>query len=133
MKEPNTKEIWMWFIRNNTGQTLKLKFPSYSGKDITDYRMYEIETGTRIQIDGYTLRGKSGKFDDYFKKCASVYGDDVTWQISSLDNMALRIWRYSERDQSDQRFFIESSWETSGKPHDLTFEIRQEDILSADQ
>jgi hypothetical protein len=130
----NSKDVWMWHVRNDTEQTLKLKFPSYSGKDITDYRTYEIEPRVRIQIDGYTHKLQSGaKFGDYFKKCASVYGDDVTWQISSVDDVVLKTWKYSERDQPDQRFFIESSWETASEPHDFTFAILPEDITPTDQ
>lgn len=134
-------ERWMsgshacqWHVRNDTDQTLKLKFPSYSASESDDYRIYEIEPGTRIQIDGYTVSksGTNDEFDNYFKQCAKVYGEGVSWQILSEDDIVLKVWNYSDFDQSGQRFFEDSSWfngsEANGDSYHI-FEIQPEDIV----
>jgi hypothetical protein len=123
-----------WFIYNDTEQTLKLRVPSYSASDKKGYRVYEIEPQNREQIDGYggVPCESDHKFDDYFQKCANLYGVEACWQILSEDDVVLKTWNYVDFSKPNQRFFNELSWSSNSSNAigytNLTFAIKFEDI-----
>lgn len=127
---------WEWWIKNDTGQTLKLTyFNSLS-------RVPAYVTGTLSPSDSIVLfKGNVEKahFDNYFGISAEQSGDDVYWQIRSEDDEVLRTWYYSEINLPDQRFFDETFWIFEKRPshqafisaeYSWTFEISPEDIQS---
>ena len=132
-------DYWDWIVKNDTEQILILKYPSGNYIDHTSwYDTYTLQPGDWAGIGHRAIRrGKKLHFDNYFERIVSLHGQEVYWQILSEDQTSvLRTWRYSEKDQSDQQFFSESSWRFKqnsggdGQEYLWTFEIQQEDISS---
>jgi hypothetical protein len=128
------------YIANGTEQTLKLKFPllnkkiqNYSETDKYDYKIYVVEPGMNEQIDAYKIPyGTEYRFEDYFKKCADVYGEDVSWQILSEDDVVLKVWNYADVGQIDLRFFEETAWGPAGFVGDRGILVYEFEILTED-
>ena len=122
----------IWHIANYTEETLIFKYPSVSN---SVYLESELAPNSDVELYNVII-GYFPPFDEYIKKSADMFGEDVYWQILSEDGTVLKTWKYSERELPNQRFFEESSW-----PHDKTsewlsvknywiFTISPEDIVS---
>lgn len=134
------QNAWRWNVKNNTGQTLKLKYPEYSINDNNSptYRIAIISQDDSIFIYGNTTdKKKVLNINYFFNTMTGRYGEDIYWQILSEDDVVLRTWNYLERGLPEQRFFDESSWYKEQKNGDdafvvmeysWTFDILPEDI-----
>ncbi len=133
---------WVWAIENQTGQTLKLKFPSYAvnqmGSDFT-YNMHTLSVGDNVFIRSVTKDRKHNlHFDYYFSEVVDYCGEEVYWQILSEDDVVLKTWNYSDINALNQQFFEESQWgymygagsRNIETMFVWTFEIQPEDISS---
>jgi hypothetical protein len=134
---------WRWEMKNNTSQTISVKFIPRRHNDSASYGLYVSPTvapGGVVVLDVFSTKMKKGKsvgFADYFRQSANSYGNDVYWQILSEDGTVLKTWNYSDINSPDQRFFNESSWDYKQGPgtdsfvvasHYWLFEISEEDI-----
>ena len=126
-------DVTQWGVRNNTDQTIKLKYPDIGIE--TSQLNYDIQSLN----PGRSFRMYSADFKDahrlpfnyYFNEIVKLYGEDISWQILSEDDVVLKTWNYSERGLPNQQFFEEAEWNNQLQPGILstwTFEILPDHI-----
>lgn len=125
-----------WYIYNQTGRVLQLKCPyseSFLESDL-EYKTLELQPNASIKICSGQVPAKDKPYIYYyFKKSSEKFGDDVSWQILSEDDIVLKEWSYLDRNLPDQRFFEESAWYNDIRPggeiwHYFAFIIQPDDI-----
>jgi hypothetical protein len=102
-----------WRVKNDTNQTLILKYPNLMAFD-SEYIISKIEPGGSVALFLNFAKRESQDnlfFSSYFKLCVDHFGEDVYWQILSESGEVLKTYTYSDEGHG---FFNKSSWVQGG-------------------